>query len=89
MKLSRVMLVAACIAVSSVPHKAFGEDIDSANAVMRGCRALDASANTDNTMKGICAGTIQTLAEVGKLLNICPPKRIDDRPIGPRCHLLY
>jgi hypothetical protein len=91
MKLSSIMLVAACIAM--LVTKGHAQTLSpnffaSANYVMPGCRAAIANSEPDDFKQGVCLGTIyglgsglrilQDLREAGVKVSpeICMPKEV-------------
>ena len=71
MKLSRAVLIAACIAVLPVSGQA--QDPDSANNVMKGCRAFLAKSKGDTFLRGVCAGTVHAIAGLALDRDLCIP----------------
>jgi len=70
MKLSGVMLAAACIALLCVPSHAEDRKALSANAMMQGCRNFMAESPQDRFTQGRCFGAVTALVEFG---GPCPP----------------
>lgn len=81
----------AFVAAILISCGATGENIDSANYIMPGCRAFIAKNQDDPFKKGLCIGILETLA--GTTSDVCHPagttvgqtirvvvKYIDDRP---------
>jgi Rap1a immunity proteins len=73
MKLSSLMLTAACIAMLPTSHDAVAqENPGSAMNVMRGCRSYIAETSKDVFLQGVCVGTVLTLVDLGE--GVCFPK---------------
>jgi len=66
------MLAAACIAMLSVTT-GHAQDLDSANNVMKGCRAFLAKSKGDTFLRGACAGTVYAIAGLAPDTDICIP----------------
>ena len=76
MKLSHVMLAAACIAMLSVTGHA-QEKAYSANQMMKGCRAFIATTTSDAFLSGICVGIVATLAILEEAATgVCKPEEV-------------
>ena len=73
---SRLMLAAACIAALPVTGHAQDLDRDSANYVMKGCRAFLAKANRDAFLRGVCAGTVHAIAGIAWDSELCMPTAV-------------
>jgi len=71
MKLSRVMLAAACVAMLTTTGHA--QQPDSANYVMRGCRpAVERNNHSEILLQGMCMGAVKAIAELDA--GVCSPR---------------
>ena len=71
MKPLRATLIAAFVAV--LPATSQAQDPDSANNVMKGCRAFLAKSKGDTFLRGACAGTVYAIAGLAPDTDICIP----------------
>jgi Rap1a immunity proteins len=71
MKSSSLMLAAACIAM--LPVTGHAQDADSANEVMKGCRAFIDLRLSEIFYQGICSGAVMALLQFDSSFGICFP----------------
>src|SRR5262245_36209824 len=71
MKPLRATLIAAFITVLPVTGQA--QYLDSANNVMKGCRAFLAKSKGDTFLRGVCAGTVHAIAGLALDSDLCIP----------------